>query len=244
MSGKLFVVGIGPNGKEQMTFSAYSAIDSADFVVGYTKYIERIQPILNENDEKIIMTGMKRERDRVRRSIELVESGHKVALISSGDSGVYGMATLALEMANTIDVEIVPGVTAASSAAAILGSPIALDFAVLSLSDLLVSFEKIKRRARCFAQSGVTTCLYNPVSTKRKKQFEEVLEIFREERKDFMIAVVKNAFMIEQEAYFFKLSEASLNWMGALNMMCIVFFCDEDCVEKDGKIFTPRGYKL
>ena len=242
MTGKLYVIGIGPNGQHNMTFSAYSAIDRAEYVVGYNKYIERISPIVPKH--KCVSTGMYGEIERVKKAIRLTEKGHIVALISSGDSGVYGMATLALEMSEGIEIEIIPGVTAASSAASILGAPIALDFAVLSLSDLLVPFETIKKRAKAFAQSGATVCLYNPISTKRKRQFDEVLEIFSEERKDFYIGVVKYIFMEKQAAYFFKLSQAPENWQENLNMMTIVFFCDENCVAKNGNLFTPRGYQV
>lgn len=242
MRGKLFIVGIGPNGQHNMTFSAYSAIDRADYVVGYNRYIERISAFVPE--DKLVSTGMLKEIDRVREAIRLASEGNCVALISSGDAGVYGMATLAIEMAEDLDIEIIPGVTAASSAASILGAPIALDFAVLSLSDLLVPFEKIMTRAFHFAKSGVTVCLYNPVSTKRKRQFDEVLELFKTYRGNFYIGVVKYAFMKEQESHFFKLSEAPENWKEDLNMMSIVFFCDENCREKDGKLFTPRGYRI
>lgn len=241
-NGKLFVVGIGPNGTNGMTFSAISAIDEADCVVGYDKYLKRIASLLEHKET--ISTGMRRETERVSAAISLVGMGKTVALISSGDSGVYGMASLAIEMGNGIDLEIIPGVTAAISAGALLGAPLTLDFAVLSLSDIMIPWEKIVRRAECFAQSGVTTVFYNPVSSKRKWQFKKILDIFSTIRKDFIVGVVKNAFMEEEEKCFFKLSQASDNWHESLNMMSIVFFCDEECICKEGRIYTPRGYKV
>jgi len=240
--GKLFVVGIGPNGKKHMTVSAMEVIRQSDCIVGYDKYLKRIDDLIPE--KKKISTGMRRETQRVQEAIELAEQGKNVALISSGDSGVYGMASLAIEMGNGIDVEIIPGVTAAVSAGSLLGAPLTLDFAVLSLSDIMIPWEQIEKRAKCFAKSGVTTVLYNPISSKRKWQFGKVLEIFEKERKDFVVGVVKRAFMPEQEKHFFKLSQSPQNWIESLDMMSIVFFCDGECRIKDGKLFTPRGYKI
>ncbi|MEA1884738.1 MAG: precorrin-3B C(17)-methyltransferase [Thermotogota bacterium] len=242
--GKLTIVGIGPNHWENMTFSAHHAIEHVDVVVGYDRYLERIKETLKNKNISTISTGMRQETERVQKAVELVKDGYQVALLSSGDAGVYGMASLAIELADDLELQIIPGITAAISAASILGAPITLDFAVLSLSDLLVPWEKIFKRATCFAKSGVTTCFYNPVSTKRTWQFPAVLEVFKKERGDFIIGVVQYAFMENQKSWYFRLSEAPDHWVESLNMMSIVFFCDQDTVEKNGRIYVPRGYKV
>ena len=179
--GKLFVVGIGPGGAEHRTFRAVEAIAESQVVVGYAPYLESIADLTA--GKELISSGMTHEIERCRQAIQRAAAGETVALISSGDPGIYGMAGLALELAEAekygIAIEIVPGVTAASAAAAALGAPLMLDFAVISLSDLLVSWELIRRRLEAVAAADLVVALYNPRSKKRVRQLEEAVEIFR-----------------------------------------------------------------
>ena len=167
--GKLYVVGIGPGGRPHRTFRAVEAIAESRVVVGYTPYLESIAD-LTEGKE-LIASGMTFEVQRCRQALARAAAGDVVALISSGDAGIYGMAGLALELAEAeglhVPIEIVPGVTAASAAAAALGAPLMLDFAVISLSDLLIPWESIRRRLEAVAGADFVVALYNPRSKKR-----------------------------------------------------------------------------
>ncbi|BBE31617.1 precorrin-3B C(17)-methyltransferase [Tepiditoga spiralis] len=235
---KLFVVGIGPGKIEYMSNYAIDVLKKVDYIVGYTKYIDRIKKYFNEKN--FIHTGMRKEVERVKHAVGKVNEGYNVAIVSSGDSGVYGMASLAISLCE--NVEIVPGITAANSAAALLGAPLTLDFAVISMSDILVEWEKIVMRATYFAKSGVTTVIYNPISKIRKHQLKKVFEIFKKERNEFYIGIVKNAFLPNQRSYYIK-STSNIDWINDIDMMSIVFFCDENTIEKNNKIYVPRGYK-
>ena len=235
---KLFVVGIGPGKIEYMSNYALEVLNKVDYIVGYTKYIDRIK--ISFEEKKFIHTGMRKEVERIQVAVEKVNEGYNVAIVSSGDPGVYGMASLAISLYE--DVEVVPGITAATSAAALLGAPLTLDFAVISMSDILVPWERILMRATYFAKSGVTTVIYNPVSKTRKHQLRDVFKLFKENRKEFYIGIVKNAFLQNQKVYYIK-STTTEEWIEDIDMMSIVFFCDESTVEKNEKIYVPRGYK-
>jgi precorrin-3B C17-methyltransferase len=163
---------------------AVAAIAESRTVVGYTPYLESIADLTG--GKELVASGMTHEVERCRQALQRAAAGEVVALISSGDAGIYGMAGLALELVEAEDlhvpVEIVPGVTAASAAAAALGAPLMLDFAVISLSDLLVSWEVIRRRLEAVAAADLVAVLYNPRSKKRVKQLAEAVEIFRATR--------------------------------------------------------------
>lgn len=174
-------MGIGPGGREHRTFRAVEAIAESRVVVGYSPYLESIADLTQ--GKELISSGMTHEVRRCRQALQRAASGEVVALISSGDAGIYGMAGLALELAEAenvrVPVEIIPGVTAASAAAAALGAPLMLDFAVISLSDLLVSWDTIRRRLEAVAAADLVAALYNPRSKKRVRQLEEATAIFR-----------------------------------------------------------------
>ena len=182
--GKLYVVGIGPGGRQHRTLRAVEAIAESQIVVGYTPYLEAIADLTG--GKELVASGMTHEVERCRQALHRAAAGEVVALISSGDAGIYGMAGLALELAEAEDlhvpVEIIPGVTAASAAAAALGAPLMLDFAVISLSDLLVSWEVIRRRLEAVAAADLVVALYNPRSEKRVRQLQEAVEILRAAR--------------------------------------------------------------
>lgn len=159
-------------------------IAASHVIAGYRPYLESIADLTN--GKELIASGMTQEIDRCRRALQRAASGDVVALISSGDPGIYGMAGLALELAEAekmlVPIEIIPGVTAASAAAAALGAPLMLDFAVISLSDLLISWEVIRRRLEAVAGADLVVALYNPRSKKRVSQLKEAIEIFRDVR--------------------------------------------------------------
>ena len=178
------MVGIGPGNPLDRTRRAEDAIRCADTIVGYAPYLDKIADLIHR--QEVVSSGMRQEIARVEIAVKRAMHGEKVALISSGDAGIYGMAGPALEMIHAqgdrIDVEIVPGVTAASAAAAALGAPLMLDFAVLSLSDLLVPWAEIQERLRALAPLDMAVCLYNPKSKKRTHQIEDAANILRAHR--------------------------------------------------------------
>jgi precorrin-3B C17-methyltransferase len=180
--GALLVVGIGPGNRSMRTYAAHDAICTADVVVGYKTYIALVADLLE--GKTVDSSGMRDETKRVMRAIDHAIAGKIVALISSGDSGVYGMAGLALELCRRrechVPVRIIAGVTAANAAAAVLGAPLSCDYCVLSLSDLLVPAEQILKRARGAASADFVTVLYNPVSTKRTQLLLDTRDIFLE----------------------------------------------------------------
>ena len=182
--GRLFVVGVGPGGPRDRTLRAREAIAASDCVVGYTRYLELVKDLTP--GKELIATGMTRERERCRLALERAQAGQTVSLVSSGDPGVYGMAGLVLELMASagidLSVEIVPGVTAASALAARLGAPLACDFAVISLSDLLVPWQQIRARLEAVAAADLVVALYNPRSQKRTRQLAEAAAIFLRHR--------------------------------------------------------------
>ena len=165
---KLYVIGIGPGGADQMTPRALSAIQNSDIIAGYTTYIDLVRPLLG--DKEILQTPMKQEIDRCIRARDAALTGKTVAMVCSGDAGVYGMAGLMHEVCEAypeLDIEVIPGITAACGGAAVLGAPLIHDFAVISLSDLLTPWETIAKRLDLAAQADFCICLYNPSSRKR-----------------------------------------------------------------------------
>ena len=163
--GKIYVVGLGPGGRRGMTFAAAAALEQADILCGYKTYIELVRA--DYPDKPVLRTPMTKEAERCRLALAAAAEGKTVALVCSGDAGVYGMAGLVYEMAQNfppVDIEVVPGVTAAQSGAALLGAPLMHDFAVVSLSDLLTPWEAIERRLANAAEADFVLCLYNPAS--------------------------------------------------------------------------------
>ena len=165
---KIFVVGIGPGQEESMTRQARAVIERSDVVVGYDLYVKLVEPLLQ--GKETASTPMKREVERCEIAVQYALKNKTVAMVCSGDAGVYGMAGILMEQASShpdVEVEVVPGITAACSGAAVLGAPLIHDFAVISLSDLLTPWEKIEKRLRLAAEADFVICLYNPSSKKR-----------------------------------------------------------------------------
>ncbi len=243
-SGKLFVVGIGPGSRDYITPAVIKAIKASDIVVGYENYISLIEDLLN--GKKVIKNGMKGEIERVKVAINYVMQGHNTSLISRGDPGVYGMAGLVIELCKrmkiSIDVEIIPGITAANAAAALLGAPLMCDYAVISLSDLLVSWEKIRFKLISIAKSDFVAVIYNPKSKKRTEQIKEAKEIFLKYRSpDTPVGVVKDAFSTGETVHLSKLSEfLKLD----IDMRTVVIIGNSTSDIYKNWFYTKRGYDL
>ena len=178
----LYVVGLGPGAGAGMTAQARAVLEACQVIVGYTAYINLVQA--DYPNKELLSTPMRSEVERCRMAIERAASGEDVAMVCSGDPGVYGMASLCLELAEdhpALDIEVIPGVTAATSGAALLGAPLTHDFAVISLSDLLTPWETIERRLLCAAKADFVICLYNPASRKRTDHLRRACDVLLRE---------------------------------------------------------------
>lgn len=237
---KLYVIGIGPGGKEHMTLKAIDTIKKCDVIVGYTYYIELIKDFI-ENKE-IIKTGMKGEIQRCNMAIEKVKEGLNTCIISTGDAGLYGMAGPVLELAEDIEVEVVPGITAAFSAASELGAPIMHDFCTISLSDLLTPWEVIEKRIEAAAQGDFVISIYNPKSKGRVKHIEKAVEIISKYKsKDTPVGIVKHSGREGNERVITTLENIDFD---IIDMMTVVIIGNSQSSIKDAYIVTPRGYKI
>lgn len=240
---KLYAVGFGTGDRAHMTAEAESAILDADLVVGYTTYVRLMQPLFPEKE--FFSTPMRKEIDRCKLAIQEARSGKTVAVISSGDSGIYGMAGVLLELAEAYDdleVIVVPGITASNAAAAVLGAPLMHDFATISLSDCMTPLELIYRRVALAAEGDFVICLYNPRSKSRADYLARAAELILEHRSpDTPVGIVRHAGRAEQNAW--------ITTLGALHqepvdMFCIVIIGNSQTYTKNGKIITPRGYRI
>lgn len=238
-TGKIYVVGIGPGKKADMTFRAYEAMEKSDIIIGYKTYMDLIKEYYPGKEMK--NSQMTKEVDRCIDVLKLAKEGKNVALISSGDAGVYGMAGIMLEIADgEVEVEIIPGVTATNAAAAIVGAPVMHDYVTISLSNLLTDWELIKKRLELAAQGDFVVSIYNPKSRGRVTQIEEAREIMlKYKQKTTPVAIVRNAGREDEEHVVTTLDEM-LNH--EINMLTIVIIGNANTFIKDGKMITPRGY--
>jgi precorrin-3B C17-methyltransferase len=238
------VVGIGPGGKQDRTLRAEAAITASDVVVGYRPYLKSIADLTV--GKQLVSSGMTREVDRCQAAVELAEQGDVVALVSSGDAGIYGMAGLAIEMASgrksTIAIEIVPGVTSSTAIAARLGAPLMLDFACISLSDLLVPWDTIRQRLEAVAAADLVTALYNPRSKKRVKQLDEAAGIFRKHREGSTPVGIGTAVGTDEESIV--VSDLDNFLSEDIAMRSIVVIGNRSSRVIDGFFITPRGYTV
>ena len=239
---KLTVIGLGPGAGLDLTLRAREAIESSDLIVGYTAYIALIRDAFPHKE--MVSTGMKKEVDRCRLAVEAAISGKTTAVVCSGDSGIYGMAGLIYEVAQDyppIDIEVVPGITAACGGAAVLGAPLTHDFAVISLSDLLTPWEKIERRLRAAAESDFVICLYNPRSRSRADVLRRACDILLAAKGgDTPCGYVKNIGREGQTSVVLPLSQ--LRDCEDVDMFTTVFIGNEQTKLLNGKLVTPRGY--
>ncbi|MBB6622852.1 precorrin-3B C(17)-methyltransferase [Clostridium gasigenes] len=237
--GKLYVIGIGPGGLDHITLKAAKAIEESDIVVGYTKYLEMIKPLI-ENKE-VYSTGMRGEEKRCEEALRL-SVDKTVALVSTGDSGIYGMAGLILEMKKDENVEIIPGITASSAAGAVVGAPLMHDNCNISLSDLMTPYEEIKKRVSLAAEGDFVISLYNPKSKGRPGYLRECINLIKEHRgNNTPIAVVRNALRDDQSYALCTLENFNDE---IVDMFSIVIIGNSKSYIKNGVFITPRGYKL
>lgn len=240
--GKIYVVGIGPGNKDNMTFRAYKAMENSDILIGHKTYISLVENLFP--NKKVIHSAMKKEVERCEETLRLAQEGNVVALISSGDAGIYGMAGIMLETAgdSEISVEIIPGVTSATASASIVGAPIMHDHASISLSNLLTDWELIKKRIRLASEGDFVISLYNPKSHGRPDFINEAVKIMLSYKsKDTPAAIVRNAGR-EGENYDITTLGELLNF--EINMFSTVIIGNSKTFVKNGKMITPRGYKV
>lgn len=239
---KLYVVGIGCGSRGGMTSEAEAAILQSDIVVGYTVYIEQIREFFPEKN--CLSTGMRQEKERVTLALDTASEGKKVALVCSGDSQLYGMAGLAIELSVAypdVNIEVVAGVTAAFSGGAVLGAPMTHDTALISLSDLLTPMEKIEKRLRCAAEGDFVIALYNPSSKKRADYLQKACDILLQYRSaDNVCGIVRNIGREGQEHRLLTLGELRDT---QVDMFTTVFIGSSETKVIGGKMVTPRGYR-
>ena len=239
---KVYAVGIGPGGREFFTEEAMQALENADVIAGYTVYVDLVRDLFP--DKEMFSTPMMKEIERCRWAIETAKAGQTVAMVCSGDAGVYGMAGLLYELADQygeVEVEVVCGVTAAMSGAAVLGAPIGHDFCVISLSDLLTPWELIETRLRCAAEGDFAVCLYNPKSKKRSDYLDKAVEIMlKYKSEDTVCGWVKNIGREGQEFRIVRLADLPAE---PVDMFTTVFIGSKTTRVIGGRMVTPRGYE-
>ncbi|MCP3872117.1 MAG: precorrin-3B C(17)-methyltransferase [Desulfobacteraceae bacterium] len=251
----LYIVGIGPGSPDHMSARALSVLKDVDTVAGYTTYIDLIRNLVA--DKNIIATAMKKEIDRVKAAIDTALSGKSCAIVSSGDSGIYAMAGLALEICkerklavfspqneqrdeHALRVEIVPGIPALSSGASLLGAPLTHDFACISLSDLLTPWELIEKRIEYAAKADFVLVIFNPKSKKRNWQLGKTMEIVLKYRDgNTPVGIVKNAMRKSQDVSIVSLSELA---DADVDMLTTVFIGSTQSSRYRDFMYTPRGY--
>ena len=240
--GKLYVVGIGPGDPELLTLKALRVLKGSDYVLGHKTYIDMIRGIV---EGKIIESRMGEEVDRVKRALELAKY-YVVSLVSGGDPSIYGMASLVAEMVYSegldVEFEVVPGVTAMCVASPLLGSAISGDVAVISLSDLLVPWDRIEKRLRHALEGDFVVAIYNPSSRRRKGNLVRAMEIVMEVRGNVPIGVVRNATR-EGEAVVITTPKGIMEDPDLVDMHTILFISNSETRIVDGMMITPRGYR-
>ena len=249
MTGKLNIVGVGPGHHDHMTFRAKEVIRESDTIVGYETYVNLVQDLIE--GKTVYRYAMTQEVERAHQCIDLAKSGKIVSLVSSGDPGIYGMAGLIYETLaesgwnpkDDLQVEIVPGVSALNSCASIVGSPMMSDFAVVSMSDLLVPWEVISKRVEAAAQGDFVLVIYNPASQKRIHQLQDTRKVLLKYRKPTTpVAIIKGAFR-ESETIVMTDLENLPNHSEQLGMVSTVIIGNSSTYTYKDLMINPRGYK-
>lgn len=239
---KLFVVGLGPGDALYMTAQARAALDECDLICGYHVYTDLVVPLYPEKE--VMTTPMTQEIDRCAMALRAAADGKTVAMVCSGDSGVYGMAGLIYQLAAEyppVEIHVVPGVTAALSGAAVLGAPLSHDFCVISLSDLLTPWELIEKRLHAAGSCDFCIALYNPASRKRHDYLRKACDILMQYKPESTVCGwVRNIGRDGQESKLLPLSELRDE---TLDMFCTVFIGNTQTQNLSGKMVTPRGYE-
>ena len=242
MKHNIYLVGMGPGKEEMMTGEALKALEAADVIIGYTVYIK----LLGERfaDKKMRTTPMRQEEERCKLCFEEAKKGKQVAMVCSGDAGIYGMASLLYEMGKAYpdtEIFVIPGITAACSGAAVLGAPLNHDFCVISLSDLLTPWEKIEKRLLAAAGGDFAIAIYNPSSHKRKDYLKKACELMLQHKSpETVCGTVQNINREGETARVMTLAELKET---QVDMFTTVFIGNSQTRNIDGKMVTPRGYK-
>ena len=241
--GRIIVAGIGPGSASDITPAVLEAVAQSDIVVGYNYYFQFIKSYLRP-ETRCIDTGMKREKLRAQQAFEMAEEGNTVCVISSGDSGIYGMAPLIYEMkrdrGSDIEIEVLPGISAFQKAASLLGAPIGHDFCIVSMSDLMTPWERIEKRIKAAADGDFITAVYNPKSEGRYWQLYRLKEIFLQYRDAATpVGFVRQAGREEQNVTVTTLGEFN---PGDIDMFTIVIIGNSQSYIYDNHFITPRGY--
>lgn len=249
--GKLFVVGIGPGDHNQMTFRAREVIAESDVIIGYDTYVSLIEDLIS--GKEIYRYPMTQEVERANQAISMAEEGKKVSLVSSGDPGIYGMIGLVYEILaerdweqnNGIYVECVPGVSSLNSCAALVGSPLMTDFAVVSMSDLLVPWEVIVKRVEAAAKGDFVTVIYNPTSKRRIHQLRDTRDIFLNYRSPKTpVAIIKGAYRETQAVVITDLQRLLLpEYQQMMGMITTIIIGNTSTFTYRHLMINPRGYK-
>ena len=240
----IYVIGTGPGNKEYMTLEALETIKKCDTIVGYKTYVNLVRDLIE--GKEIIENGMRQEKDRCLEALRLSAEGRNVALVSGGDSGVYGMAGLIYELNSKAEkrqeIKIVSGVTSSIAAAAVLGAPLMHDFCQISLSDLMTPWSLIEKRLKLAADADFVIALYNPRSKGRSGHLKKAFEIMGEFKgADTPVGIVKNAGRDNQEVYVMKFGEMDFE---LCDMSTMVIIGNKESYIDGEKIITPRGYSL
>lgn len=240
----IYVIGIGPGSKEMMTLEAIKAMEDAEVIVGYKTYINLITEFID--GKEVVQNGMRQEIDRCKQAVEIAKTGKKVAVISSGDAGIYGMAGLILELTSKeetkVEVKVVPGVTASIGAAAILGAPIMHDFCHISLSDLLTPWEIIEKRLRLAAEADFVVCLYNPRSKGRSEHLSKAFEIMGEFKDGKTpVGIVKDVGREKEEKFVCTFDTMDFE---RVDMTTMVIIGNKSTFIHEDLMITPRGYTV
>lgn len=247
--GKLYVVGIGPGHHDHMTYRAKQVIEESEVIVGYDTYVSLVENLIS--GKEVYRYPMTQEVDRANQAIQFAEKGRIVSLVSSGDPGIYGMIGLIYEILADkkwnrgagIYVECVPGVSSLNSCSALVGSPLMTDFAVVSMSDLLVPWEMIVKRVEAAALGDYVTVIYNPASKKRVHQLQDTRDIFLKYRNpETPVAIVKGAYRESQAVVLTTLKDI-LNHSDMLGMITTVIVGNSSTYNYEGMMINPRGYR-
>ena len=240
----IYVIGIGPGCRDLMTQQAIAAMEDAEVIVGYKTYIKLVEEFIK--DKEVVQNGMRKEVDRCQDAINIAKTGKKVAVISSGDAGIYGMAGLILELITKqnldIPVKVIPGVTASIGAAAVLGAPIMHDFCHISLSDLMTPWEVIEKRLRLAAEADFVICLYNPRSKGRSEHLAKAFKIMGEFKDGSTpVGIVKDVGRADQEKFICTFDTMDFE---RVDMTTMVIIGNKSTYIKDDLMITPRGYTV
>ena len=239
----VYVVGLGPGAGEQMTVRAEKILEACPVILGYTVYIDLVREQYPE--KKFLSTPMKQEVKRCQMAFEEAVKGQDVAMVCSGDAGVYGMAGLIYEVGREypeIKIEIIPGITAATGGAAVLGAPLMHDFAVISLSDLMTPWELIQKRLAAAASADMAICLYNPSSKKRKDYLNKACQIVMQYASPATVCGIVR--QIGRDGEFFEVMTLQQLAEYEADMFTTVFIGNTTTKVINGRMVTPRGYKL